>query len=627
MPPSTGSLPPASADDPDDPPSTVDALVRLADEVVALLPRPPGRPRAVLPWGADAASDHLRYRYWVAEQRARRGPAVPPPAQGPLVSVVVPVYRPELWYFRAMVASVRNQSYAHWELCLCDDASGDAELTAELRNLASADARIKVAALERNGGISRATNAALALASGEMVALLDHDDTLEPDALAAVVDTIASHADTDVLYSDDDKIDAADVAYQPHFKPDWSPDLLLSYPYMGHLLVVRRTLLEEIGGFRPEFDGSQDFDVMLRATERARRVVHIPRVLYHWRAVAGSAAGDSAAKPWAHDASRRAVADAMARRGIDGRLDDGPFPGAYHVRRRVSGDPLVSVLVPFRDQASMTARCLESLALEAERHRVEVVLVDNGSVEPETQALLQRLDETVIVAAYDGPFNWAAINNLAASRAKGDYLLFMNNDVESATSGWLEALLEQAQRPEVGVVGARLLFPDDVVQHAGVVLGQHGIAGHVFMGLPAGGVGYFGWDRLVRPYSAVTGACMMTRRAVFEEIGGFDEQLEVAFNDIDFCLRVLDEGLRVLYTPHAQLVHHESVSRGISGFFHDYRYFLRKWPRSRLHDDPYYNPNLGLFAQWCPLREPDEDAKWEALIDQLEGPHPFEALG
>ncbi|HZU80183.1 MAG TPA: glycosyltransferase, partial [Acidimicrobiales bacterium] len=424
MPPSSGSPPPGSPDAG----RAAAALRRLADDVVALLPRTPPRPAGGLPWGADAASDHLRYRYWDAERRARTGPPPPQASEGPLVSVVVPVYRPELWYFRAAVASVQAQTYGHWELCLCDDASGDAELSAAMAAMAAADPRIKITALERNGGISRATNAALALARGELVALLDHDDTLEPDALATVVDVVAAHPDADVLYSDDDKIDADDVAYQPHFKPDWSPDLLLSYPYMGHLLVVRRRLLHDIGGFRPEFDGSQDFDVMLRATEQARRVVHIPRVLYHWRAVAGSAAGDSAAKPWAHDASRRAVADAMTRRGVAGRLDDGPFPGAYHVRRAVAGDPLVSVLVPFRDQAAMTARCLDSLALEAERHRIEVVLVDNGSVEPETAALLARVTGDVTVLRDDGPFNWSAINNLAASRARGDYLLFLNND-------------------------------------------------------------------------------------------------------------------------------------------------------------------------------------------------------
>jgi GT2 family glycosyltransferase len=597
------------------------ALERTADDLVALLPAAPAAPPARLPWGADAASDPVAYRHWL--RQGGDGPAAAAPRTGPLVSVVMPVYRPELWYFRACVDSVLAQEYGNWELCLCDDASGDVALDEVIADYARRDNRIKPTRLETNGGISRATNAALALAGGELVALLDHDDVLTPDALGAVVAAVAAHPDADVLYSDDDKIDEQGRRYQPHFKPDWAPDLLLSYPYMGHLLVVRRALLEEIGGFRPDMDGSQDYDVMLRATERARAVVHIPRVLYHWRAVAGSAAGQSDAKPWAHLASRRAVEDTVVRRRLDAVVDDGPFPGAYHVRRGVPGRPSVSVIVPFRDQAALTARCLESIEAELEADDVadvEVVLVDNGSVEPETAALRDALGERVRVIDHDDRFNWSTINNVAATTCESDLLLFMNNDVDAVRSGWLRPLLEHAVRPEVGAVGARLVFPDGVVQHAGVVLGQHGIAGHVFMGLPAGGVGYFGWDRLVRPYSAVTGACMMTRRDVFESLGGFDERLEVAFNDIDYCLRLGDAGLRVLFTPHAELVHHESVSRGISGFFRDYRYFLRKWPRRRLHDDPWYNPNLSLFAQWCPLRAIGEEEHWHHLMDELTGP-------
>jgi GT2 family glycosyltransferase len=304
---------------------------------------------------------------------------------------------------------------------------------------------------------------------------------------------------------------------------------------------------------------------------------------------------------------------------MDAAVEDGPFPGSYHVRRRLRDRPTVSVIIPFRDQAAMTARCLESLETEPGHEDLDVVLVDNGSVEPETHALRRRFGDQVRVLEHPGAFNWSVINNLAARNCRSDLLLFMNNDIEARRPGWLGALAELAQRSDVGAVGARLLFPDGVVQHAGVVLGQHGIAGHVFMGLPPGGIGYFGWDRVVRPYSAVTGACLMTRRSVFEELGGFDEELQVAFNDIDYCVRLVDAGMQVLYTPHAELVHHESVSRGMSGFFHDYRYFLRKWGRDRLRDDPYYNPNLSLFAQWCPLRAPGEEERWEALIDELEG--------
>ncbi len=358
---------------------------------------------------------------------------------------------------------------------------------------------------------------------------------------------------------------------------------------------------------------------MLRATERARLVIHVPKVLYHWRAVPGSAASERGAKPWAHLASRRALEEAVRRRELDAVVEEGPFPGAYHVRRRVIGDPTVSVIIPFRDNAALTAQCLESFKVEPGYENLDIVLVDNGSVEPETLAFIQRLGKEVRLISRPGPFNWSAINNLAAATSQSDLLLFMNNDIEARRPGWLKALVELAQRADVGAVGARLVFPDGVLQHAGVVLGLLGIASHVLMGMPADEVGYAGWDRLVRPYSAVTGACMMTKRSVFEEVGGFDEQLQVAFNDVDYCMRVIDSGRLVLFTPHAELVHYESVSRGMSGYSHDYRYFLRKWDRDRLHADPYYNPNLSLFAHWCPVRTGDEEARWQALLDDLVG--------
>ncbi|MHB8594936.1 MAG: glycosyltransferase family 2 protein, partial [Acidimicrobiales bacterium] len=342
--------------------------------------------------------------------------------------------------------------------------------------------------------------------------------------------------------------------------------------------------------------------------------------LYHWRAVAGSTAGDAGAKPWAHEASRRVVEDAVARRGIDGAVETGPFPGAYHVRRRVQGRPRVTLIIPFRDQAALTARCLASLDADPGYDNYELVLVDNGSTEPETMALRDRLGAPGIrVLEYPGTFNWSVVNNLAAAAGSGELLLFMNNDVEASRPGWLHALVELAQRPDVGAVGARLLFPNGVVQHAGVTLGINGIAGHLFMGMPGGETSYFGWDRVVRPYSAVTGACMMTRRDVFESVGGFDEELTVALNDVDYCMRVVDAGYAVLYTPHAQMTHHESVSRGMSGLLYDSRYFLRKWDRKRIAEDPYYNRNLGLFATWCPLRWFDEPEQWEKAIDELMG--------
>ncbi|MGH9028318.1 MAG: glycosyltransferase family 2 protein, partial [Acidimicrobiales bacterium] len=369
-----------------------------------------------------------------------------------------------------------------------------------------------------------------------------------------------------------------------------------------------------------EFDGSQDFDVMLRTTERARTIVHIPRLLYHWRAVAGSAAGDTNAKPWAYRASKRVMEDTVRRRGLDATVESTKVPGMYHLRRRVADGPRVVVIIPFRDQAAMTARCLSSLSVSPGYENFEVLLVDNGSTEPEAIALVDRARRRSIrVLDHPGEFNWSVINNVAAGESDADLLLFMNNDIEATGSGWMKALVELAQVPEVGAVGAKLVFPDGILQHGGIVVGMGGIAGHLFCGMPPGGIGYLGWAQVIRPCSAVTGACMMTRKEVFDELGGFDEELEVAFNDVDYCMRLNDSGYRVLYTPLAELVHDESVTRGLSGYVHDVNHFLRKWSRDRLRRDPFYNPNLTLFHPWCSLRPPEEAAEWEERVDMLTG--------
>jgi GT2 family glycosyltransferase len=597
------------------------ALCWSADRLVELLPLPDPPQRVCLPWGLDAWHDPS-YQRWLRQSSRRDDERAGNAGDGPLISVVVPVYRPKLWFFKACVDSVKAQRYQRWELCMCDDASGDPQLRAMLNELAGSDQRIKVVSRAENGGISLATNDALGLASGEFVALLDHDDVLEPGALAEVAAAI--EAETDVLYSDEDKIDDEEDPldtprlFCPHFKPDWSPDLLLNNPYMGHLLVIRRELLQQIGGFRSEYDGSQDYDVMLRATERARQVTHVPKVLYHWRAVPGSAADDLSAKPWAHAASRRALEEAVRRRGIDAVVEDGSGPGSYHVRRRVRGNPSVTIVIPFRDQAQMTAQCLSSLDIAPGYENFEVLLVDNGSTEPEVRALRSRWNQQgVRVLDYPDTFNWSAINNMAAANCDSEILLFMNNDIEATQPRWLLSMVELAQREDVGAVGARLLYPDGVIQHAGVTLGLGLVAAHLFAGMPVGAASYMGRDLLVRDCNAVTGACMMSRRAVFEEVGGFDESLEVAFNDVDYCLRLQQAGYHVLYTPHAELVHHESASRGISGFLHDIRHLLRRWDREVFLNDPFYNPNLSLVGSWCGLRKAEEVPAWEHHMSLL----------
>ena len=511
--------------------------------------------------------------------------------------------------------------YEDWELCLCDDGSADPELTDFLERLSASDSRVRTTVHESNRGISHSLNSAVSLSHGEFLTFLDQDDLLDPDALAEVSAVISDVAEVDLIYTDEDKINERGAQFQPFFKPDWAPDLLLAFPYVGHLMVVRRSTFDGVGGFRPEYDGSQDFDLMVRIGERARRVFHIPRVLYHWRAVSGSAASSEDAKPWAHSSSYRALTDAVQRQGISGYVEETGLAGSYHVRREVLGHPSVSVIIPFRDQAALTVGCLDSLWVDPGYDNFEVVLIDNASVEPESTALRRRLSNWPRIRILDDvrEFNWSAINNAAAAKCESDLLLFMNNDIEATKPGWLRALVEQAQRPEVGAVGARLLFPDGLVQHAGVVLALNGIAGHIFTGLPSHQPGYFFFDKVIRPYSAVTAACMMCRREVFEELGGFDENLAVAFNDVDYCIRVLDAGYRIIYTPLAELLHHESISRGLSGFVRDYLYFFEKWDRNRLRNDPFYNPNLSLFAPWCSLRPRGENERWEALIDQLIG--------
>jgi O-antigen biosynthesis protein len=576
-----------------------------------------GEPRSAPPWGPHAGSDPVGYRRWLEERDRTEDLS----STGPRISVVVPVFRPELAHLRSCVDSVRSQHYVDWQLCLCDDGSGVRPLRRFLERLARRSGRINVVVEDANGGISAATNRAASLATGEYLAFLDQDDALAPDALAQVAAALARDPDAQVLYTDEDKIDADGLLFEPNFKPDWAPDLLLTYPYLGHLLVVRRDLFDALGGLRSEFDGSQDYDLMLRATERTDRIVHVPEPLYHWRAIPGSAAADPLAKPWGHDASRRALEDALVRRGVEAAVEDTGFaPGWYHVRRRARPETSVSVIVPFRDQAAMTARCIESLTAAPGHDHYEVVAVDNASTEPETLALRRRLaGEGVRVLDHPGGFNWSAINNRAAATCDTDLLVFVNNDVEAVRGGWLSALVELAERPDVGAVGARLVFPDGTLQHGGIVIGLGGVAGHVLAGLPPGQHGYFAWDAVVRPYSAVTGACLASRREVFEAVGGFDETLGMAFNDVDYCMRVGDRGLAVLYTPHAELVHHESATRGMSGWTGDVGPFVTKWGRERLWADPLYNPNLDLFASWCPLRTKGERAIWDSVADRYLG--------
>lgn len=593
----------------------------LAESVTADLPG-----HAIPFYGGDATVDQHGYLRWIREREIPAGPpgsaetTDPRLAAGPLVSVVVPVYKPELPLLESAVGSVVRQTYGRWELCLCDDGSGDPAVTAALAAIAGRDARVKVTALAANGGISAATNGALAVATGEWVAFMDQDDELAPDALAAVVAAAADDPSVDLVYTDDDKIDREGRRFGPQFKPDWDPDLLLSMCYFSHLVAMRRSLVDDVGGLRSAFDGGQDWDLALRVSERARTVRHVPRVLYHWRAIPGSAALDSSYKPWAYEAARRAVADALVRRGEPGTVDHHPkYRGLYHVRRQRRGDPLVSVVVPFRDGAGMLQRCVDSLTADPGHDRMELVLVDNGSTEPEMLALLDRLsaDDRVTVVDDPRPFNWAALNNNAIDRSRGDMVLTLNNDVTAASPGWLHEMVVHAERPDIGAVGARLLYPDGRVQHVGAVVGLGGIVAHPMRGLPGDHPGYMGFATVIRGWSAVTGACLLARRSVVDEVGGFDEQLAVAFNDVDFCLKVVERGYRIVTTPLAEMVHAESSTRGFTGYARDIVPFVTRWEHWLRGEDPLFSPNLSRFDARCVVRLPDEDAQWNRQLQTL----------
>ena len=497
----------------------------------------------------------------------------------PLVSIVMPVHDPEPAWLEAAIASVVAQVYPHWQLCVADDASTRDDVRAALERHAAADPRITVTFRAQRGGIAAASNSAIALATGEFAAFLDHDDALRPHALHAMVAYLQEHPDADVVYSDEDLIQPDGTHADPMFKPDYSPDMLLAWNYITHFVMLRRDLLDSVGGLRENFDGSQDHDLLLRAVERAQHVGHVAGVLYGWRVVPGSAALSSDSKPLAREAGRRAVREAIARRGEPGRVEFGASPGMYDVRYAIDGHPSVAVVIPTRDRLNLLRACIGSIERRSTYDNRTIVIVDNGSRDPDTIAYLQASPHQVI--RIDRPFNYSALVNAAAAATQADHLLLLNNDVTVLTPGWIEAMLEHSQRRDVGAVGARLVFSDGHAQHEGIALGRLHIAANMETRWP-----------VVREVSAVTGACLMTRRAVFEEMGGFDEALPEAFNDVDYCLRLRAAGYRVIYTPLAQLSHREGGTRGRRIPEHDRRVFVARWGDERTLRDPYLNPNV-----------------------------------
>lgn len=584
-----------------------------------------------------------------------------------VLSVVVPVYRTPELFLRQMIESVLEQSYPHWELCIADGSGDDLQTEKVIGEYIKKDTRIRYEKLEKNLGIADNTNAAFAMARGDFIALFDHDDLLAPNALYEVAQAIEKNKEAEVLYTDEDKV-TSDLSehFQPHFKPDFNLDLLRSNNYICHLFVVKRSLVEKTGGLSREFEGAQDYDFVFRCIEeaskgvepghsvdnihpgtgqeslagrlavcRGRKVIHVPRVLYHWRIHKASTADNPASKAYAFDAGKRAIEAHLERCGVKGSVSHTKDMGFYRVTYEVDSQPLVSIIIPNKDHVEILESCLNSIREKTTYPNYEIIIVENNSKEEKTFAFYKNLDgqKGIQVVYWDKEsytflksnisqeskiypesnhsaersnskspdFNYSAINNFGIARSKGAYIICLNNDITVITPGWIEEFLGHAMREEVGITGARLYYPDDTIQHAGIVLGIGGIAGSMFVGLPKSHSGYLHKARLQQDLSAVTAACMMFRRDVYEKAGGFEEKLAVAFNDVDFCLKVGKAGYLVVYDPFVEMYHHESKTRGpedtkekVRRFQSEIEYMRSHWLTLLKQGDPYYNPNFSL---------------------------------
>lgn len=507
----------------------------------------------------------------------------------PVISIVTPVHNTRALWLEQAVDSVREQAYENWELMLIDDGSTEEETLRVLSNLKGTDPRIHLLRLEKTSGISAASNLGIESATGEWIGLLDHDDLIEPDAVYQTAKLLQEHPEADLIYSDEDKLTEAGFD-APFLKPDWSPDFFLSYNYVCHFTTIRRALVQELGGFRSKFDFAQDYDLYLRVVSRSRHIHHIPRVLYHWRRSPGSTSANIREKPEALDAARNALSAYLLRAGQPGHVAVDWNTHGFRIRREITEEKRIAIIIPTRDRIDLLTRCIASVEEKTSYGKYEIVIVDNDSQSPEARDYFQRTRHRVL--HFSGPFNYSAINNFAVEQTDAPWLLFLNNDVEVISEEWLIAMAEHVQRPEVGAVGARLAFRDDTIQHAGIVLGVRGTAKHAFCGLPAEAPGVCRQLQVTRNYSAVTAACMLTRRDVFESVGGFDEErLPVIFNDVDLCLKMRAAGYLIVYTPFAKLYHDESASRRRSVEPIETEVLRERWPEAVVRD-PYYNPNL-----------------------------------
>ena len=522
----------------------------------------------------------------------------------PKISIVVPLYKTKTVFFRELLYTLHCQTYSNWELCLAD---GSPEPLEEIQKMCEKDPRIKYKFLGSNDGISSNTNAALELVTGDYIGLLDHDDFLEENCLYEVVKCINENPKVEFIYTDEDKATGLlDERFDAYFKSDFAPDTLLSQNYICHFSVFKKSVMDKLGGFRKEFDGAQDYDIFLRMSEivKPENIKHIAKVLYHWRMHKESTAMEASAKPWAFDAGRRAIADHLERMGIDAIVRDGKAIGSYEVEYPVKGNPKVSIVIPNKDGIDVLKVCVDSILKKTTYDNYEIVVVENNSTEKETFEYydeIKKNDKIEVIYYPDKGFNYSRIINFGVRNCDGEFVMQLNNDTEVVTEDWLEKMIGYAQRKEIGAVGVRLNYPDETIQHAGVLLGLGGIAGHLHKNIHKDSYGYFSRAIIIQDMTAVTAACIMTRREIYDEVGFMNERLAVAFNDIDFCMKIRKAGYFIIYNPFVELWHYESKTRGeedspekVERFNNEIRIFKEAWQKELEAGDPYYNKNLRL---------------------------------
>ena len=588
--------------------------------------------------GITGLLDHVKDNYFTDEEQYQRWLKKKRPSAWelhrqskrtfdyePLISIVIPLYNTPQEYLRKLLQSITAQSYGKFELCLADGSTKKGP-AAFVKKFYGNDPRIRLKHLKLNAGISENTNEAIRMATGEFLMFADHDDFLEPDALYEMVRALNENRELDLIYTDEDLCDEkGECFFAPRMKPDFNPDFLRSINYICHLVLVRKSLAEEVGLLRKQCDGAQDYDFLLRCIEKTDRVYHIPKVLYHWRVSETSTAGNQDSKTYAIDAGKLALTEHYARLGYEAEVEYTGIFIMYRMRLKLKSQPLVTILIPNKDQVETLANCLSSIYEKTDYPYFEILVVENNSEKEETFAYYEKMKqehENFHVVTYQGGFNYSAINNFGVRHAKGEYLLFLNNDTEVISPFWIREMLGFCQREDTAAVGAKLFYPDGLVQHCGVVVGIANYAGHVQNFKTRRDNGYFGRLRAVQDISAVTAACMLVKRSVFEEIGGFDESFEVAFNDVDLCLRIRETGKLIVQDPNVELYHYESKSRGyentpekLARFKGEVIRFRKRWKAFLEKGDPYYSPNLTLMNGECTLRKEHEiPEEWEKLF-------------